>query len=169
MGRASFGVSLLSGAEKKKKKQKLKNKTKRCRRTNLCTAFSISIYKVRSAKSEAILRQTNCRHKCVGTGALESPTSKRLGLDLSRMKRSRQCYKFLRQTLCKKNTNDIVTETSISGTSHFCKAEIAPLPYNWSVRKSGKISQKNTLNQNPACFLITNFRTRSLSKVRSLS
>ena len=91
--------------------------------------FCSFLYKVRSAKSEAILRQTNCRHKCVGTGALESPTSKRLGLDLSRMKRSRQCYKFLRQTLCKKNTNDIVTETSISGTSHFCKAEIAPLPY----------------------------------------
>ena len=132
--------------------------------------FCSFLYKVRSAKSEAILRWTNCRHKCVGAGALDSPTSKRLDLDLSQMKRSRQCYKFLRRTLCGKNTNDIVSETSISGTSHFCKAEIAPLPYKWFVQKKKKQNRKkNTLNQNPAWFLITNFRTRSLSKVRSLS
>ena len=80
MGRASFGVSRLSGAEKKKKKQKLKNKTKRCRSVKLCTAFSISIYKVKSTKSEAILRQANCRHKCVGAGALDSPYIEAAGL-----------------------------------------------------------------------------------------
>ena len=56
MGRASIGASLLSGAEKKKKKHKLKQITKRCRSKILCTAFTISLSKVKSAKSEAILR-----------------------------------------------------------------------------------------------------------------
>ncbi|WP_456032094.1 hypothetical protein [Ruminococcus sp.] len=42
-----------SGAEKQKKKNKLKNKTKRCRSVKLCTAFSISLYKVKAAKSDS--------------------------------------------------------------------------------------------------------------------
>ena len=109
--------------------------------------FCSFLYKVRSAKSEAILRQTNCRHKCVGAGALDSPTSKRLGLDLSRMKRSRQCYKFFAPNIVWKNTNDIVSETSISGTSHFCKAEIALLPYKWFVQKNKQNRKKNTPNK----------------------
>ena len=120
--------------------------------------FCSFLYKVRSAKSEAILRQTNCRHKCVGAGALDSPTSKRLDLDLSQMKRSRQCYKFLRQTLCGKNTNDIVSETSVSGTSHFCKAEIAPLPYKWFVqKKSNKIAQKKHAEPKSSVFSYNKF------------
>ena len=53
MGRASIGASLLSGAEKKKKKHKLKQITKRCRSKILCTAFTISLYRVKSAKSDS--------------------------------------------------------------------------------------------------------------------
>ena len=36
--------------------------------------FTILQHKVKSAKSAAILRRTNYRHKCVGAGALDSPT-----------------------------------------------------------------------------------------------
>ena len=70
MGRASIGASLLSGAEKKKKKHKLKQITKRCRSKILCTAFTISLSKVKSAKSEAILRHNKPWAQSVGANSV---------------------------------------------------------------------------------------------------
>ena len=53
MGRASIGASLLSGAERKKKNIKIKEHIKAVSECKTLHRFSISLYKVKSAKSDS--------------------------------------------------------------------------------------------------------------------
>ena len=53
MGRASFGASLLSGAEKDLKAHKSKGQNKAVSERKTLHRFSISLYKVKSAKSDS--------------------------------------------------------------------------------------------------------------------
>ena len=73
MGRASIGESLLSGAEYGNKNIKVGHKTKRCRNGKLCTAFTISLCRVKSAKSDSDFAARQGRVCIVGDGALDVP------------------------------------------------------------------------------------------------